>query len=212
MTTSRSRRLAVLASGKGSNLRALAGHARDAAFGGSVALVLCDRPDAGAVAVARELGLAVETPETGPFRTRLSAQAERAWVARLQAHAVDTVLLAGFMRVLHADFLDAFPGRVLNLHPSLLPAFPGVDAIGRAFRHGVRVTGATVHLVTPRVDDGPILLQQAVPVEDHDTLATLEERVHAAEHALYPEAVKRFLTWPFVIEGQRLLWRVGSRL
>jgi phosphoribosylglycinamide formyltransferase-1 len=210
MTTSRSRRLAVLASGKGSNLRALAGHARDAAFGGTIALVVSDCPDAGAVGIARELGLPVETPTTGPLRTRLSAQAERAWVALLRTHAVDTVLLAGFMRILHADFLEAFPGRVLNVHPSLLPAFPGVDAIGRAFRHGVRVTGVTVHLVTPHVDDGPILLQQAVPVEDHDSLETLEARVHAAEHAIYPEAVQRFLTRPFVVEGQRLRWREGA--
>jgi phosphoribosylglycinamide formyltransferase-1 len=210
MTKVRSRRLAVLASGRGSNLRALAGHAQDPAFGGTIAVVLCDRPDAGAIAVARACGLRVETPDPGPLRTRLTPQAERAWVARLRAHGVDTVLLAGFLRVLHADFLDAFPGRVLNLHPSLLPAFPGLDAIGRAFRHGVRVTGCTVHLVTAGVDEGPILLQQAVPVEDHDSEETLAERVHAAEHALYPEAVRRFLVQPYTIEGRRLRWLAAS--
>src|SRR5512140_581930 len=193
MTATRTRRLAVLASGKGSNLRALAGHARDPGFGAEIALVLCDRPDAGAIEVARAFGIAVETPDPGRFRTRLAPEAERAWVARLRARRVDTVLLAGFMRVLHDDFLGAFPGRVLNVHPSLLPAFPGVDAIGRAFRHGVRVTGCTVHLVTAGVDEGPILLQQAVPIEEHDTEETLAERIHAAEHALYPEAVRRFL-------------------
>jgi phosphoribosylglycinamide formyltransferase-1 len=210
MTNLRSRRLAVLASGQGGNLRALAGRALDPAFGGAIALVLTDRPDAGAVAVARAAGLPVESPATGPYRTRLSSDAERVWVARLRAHDVDTVLLAGFMRVLHAPFLDAFAGRVLNLHPSLLPAFPGLDAIGRAFRHGVRVTGCTVHLVTAGVDEGPILLQQEVPIEDHDTLATLAERVHAAEHALYPEAVHRFLTRPFTLADGRVRWSQGS--
>jgi len=210
MTNARSRRLAVLASGKGSNLRALLGHARDPGFGGEIVLVLCDRPDAGAIEVARAAGVPVELPATGPARTRLSAEAERAWVERLRAARVDTVLLAGFLRVLHADFLAAFEGRVLNLHPSLLPAFPGLDAIGRAFRHGVRVTGCTVHLVTAGVDEGPILLQQAVPIEDNDSAETLAERVHAAEHALYPEAVRRFLRQPFAIEGRRLRWLAGS--
>jgi len=206
MTTTRPRRLAVLASGKGSNLRALAGHARAPGFGGEIALVLCDRPDAGAIEVARAHDLPVETPDPGRFRTRLAPDAERAWVELLRAHRVDTVLLAGIMRVLHADFLAAFEGRVLNVHPSLLPAFPGVDAIGRAFRHGVRVTGCTVHLVTAGVDEGPILMQQAVPIEDHDTEETLAERIHAAEHALYPEAVRRFLARPFTLEGRRVRW------
>src|SRR5690242_11167445 len=206
MPTHRSRRLAVLASGKGSNLRALCGHAQDPAFGGEIAVVLCDRPDAGAIDVARALGVPVETPDPGRLRTRLTPAAEAAWVARLRAHRVDTVLLAGFLRVLHSDFLDAFPGRVLNLHPSLLPAFPGLDAIGRAFRHGVRVTGCTVHLVSAGVDEGPILLQREVPVEEHDSEETLAERIHAAEHALYPEAVRRFLAQPFTIEGRRLRW------
>jgi phosphoribosylglycinamide formyltransferase-1 len=210
MTIPRSRRLAVLASGKGSNLRALLGHARDPAFGGEIALVLCDRPDAGAADVARAAGVRVETPDPGATRTRFTPEVERAWVALLRAARVDTVLLAGFLRVLHADFLAAFPDRVLNLHPSLLPAFPGLDAIGRALRHGVRVTGCTVHLVTAGVDEGPILLQQAVPIEDHDTEETLTERIHAAEHALYPEAVRRFLHEPYAIEGRRLRWRAGQ--
>src|SRR5947209_1709787 len=108
MTRSRPRRLAVLASGQGSNLRALLGHARDPGFGGEIVVVLSDRPDAGATAIARAAGVAVETPDPGPARTRLSAEAERAWVERLRAHRVDTVLLAGFLRVLHVEFLGAF--------------------------------------------------------------------------------------------------------
>jgi len=114
------------------------------------------------------------------------------------------------MRILHSTFLDAFPSRVLNIHPSLLPAFPGVGAIAQAFHHGARVTGCTVHLVGAGIDDGPILMQRAVPVAEDDTLATLTARVHKAEHALYPRAVHAFLTRPFEIAGRRLLWQDGG--
>ncbi|MEP7027774.1 MAG: phosphoribosylglycinamide formyltransferase [Candidatus Eisenbacteria bacterium] len=206
MTSSRSRRLAVLASGHGSNLRALADADRAGTLGGSIVLVMSDRPDCGAGAIARARGLPVETPGTGPFRTKLDADTELHWIERLRAHGVDTVLLAGFMRVLHAPFLDAFPDRVLNIHPSLLPAFPGVDAIGQAWRHGAGITGCTVHVVTRGIDEGPILMQSAVPVLDDDSIATLTERVHAAEHVLYPRAVQHFLTRPFAVEGRRVRW------
>ena len=110
------------------------------------------------------------------------------------------------MRILHDDFLAAFPGRVLNLHPSLLPAFPGTASIRRALEHGTRVTGCTVHLVDAGIDEGPILAQAAVPIHEDDTLETLEARVHAAEHALYPPTVHRFLTERFHLEGRRVRW------
>ena len=208
----RSSRLAVLASGHGSNLRALVDADRAGELGGEVVLVLSDRPECGAVSIARERGIAVEVPDPGRFRTRLSPEAELAWVERLRAHDVDTILLAGFMRVLHAAFLDAFPRRVLNIHPSLLPAFPGVDAIHQAWRHGARVTGCTVHLVTAGIDEGPILMQSAVPVLDDDTEASLAARVHAAEHALFARAVRAFLERPFTIEGRRVRWlAAGAR-
>ena len=209
MTSSRSprsSRLAVLASGQGSNLRALADADKAGELGGSIVLVLSDRADCGAVTIARERGIAVEVPETGRLRTRLEPGAELAWVERLRAHDVDTILLAGFMRILHAPFLDAFPGRVLNIHPSLLPAFPGIDAIGQAWRHGARVTGCTVHLVTAGIDEGPILMQSAVPVLDDDSEATLAARIHAAEHALYARAVRSFLGRPFTLDGRRVRW------
>jgi phosphoribosylglycinamide formyltransferase-1 len=119
---------------------------------------------------------------------------------------VEVVLLAGFMRLLPAEFLDAFPGRVLNLHPSLLPAFPGLDAIRRAFEHGVAVTGCTVHLVDRGTDTGPILAQEVVELREDDTLESLEARIHAAEHRLYPATVARFLREPFRIEGRRVRW------
>lgn len=206
MTSPRLRRLAVLASGHGTNLRALADADRAGVLGGSLVLVMSDRPECGAVAIARERGIAVEHPEPGPFRMRFDAGAEAHWSERLRAHDVDTVLLAGFMRILHAPLLEAFPGRVLNIHPSLLPAFPGIDAIAQAFRHGARITGCTVHLVTPGIDEGPILMQSAVPVLDDDSEDALAARVHAAEHALYPRAVRSFLTRPFELEGRRVRW------
>jgi phosphoribosylglycinamide formyltransferase-1 len=206
MTSLRTRRLAVLASGRGSNFRALADAAARGELGGTIAVLASDHADSGAVALARERDIAIETPDPGRYRTRLDAGAERTWIARLAAHDVDTILLAGFMRILHDEFLAAFPGRVLNLHPSLLPAFPGTDSIRRALEHGVRVTGCTVHLVNAGIDEGPILAQAAVPVLDGDTLASLEGRVHAAEHALYPATVRRFLREPFTLEGRRVRW------
>lgn len=206
MTSPRTRRLAVLASGRGSNFRALADAAAGGSLGGVLAVLASDHADSGAVELARERGIAIETPEPGPYRTRLSREAERAWIARLHAHDVDTILLAGFMRILHDEFLAAFRGRVLNLHPSLLPAFPGTESIRRALEHGVHVTGCTVHLVDAGIDEGPILAQAVVPIHDDDTLESLAARVHAAEHALYPATVRRFLTESFTLEGRRVRW------
>jgi phosphoribosylglycinamide formyltransferase 1 len=208
MTSPRTRRLAVLASGRGTNFRALADAAAADALGGTIAVLACDRGEAGAVLEARRRGIPVELPDPGAFRTRLSPDAERAWVERLRA--VDTILLAGFMRILHDTFLSAFAGRVLNIHPSLLPAFPGVDAIERAYAHGARMTGCTVHLVNAGIDDGPILAQAAVDVRDDDTLEALAGRIQAAEHALYPATVRRFLTESFVLDGRRVRWSGGG--
>jgi phosphoribosylglycinamide formyltransferase-1 len=206
MMSPRTRRLAILASGHGTNLRALSDADRAGTLGGSIALVLCDRADAGALAIARERGIPAEALDPGPHRTRLGDEAEARWVERLRAHEIDTILLAGFMRILHARFLGAYQGKVLNIHPSLLPAFPGTNAIARALEHGARVTGCTVHLVDAGVDEGPILFQSAVPIHEGDTLTALAERVHKAEHALYPRAVHAFLTRPFELEGRRVRW------
>jgi phosphoribosylglycinamide formyltransferase-1 len=211
MTSPRTRRLAVLAYGRGSNFLALAEAAARGALGGDVVVLASDRADAGAVEEARRRGIAVEVLDAPARGARLGEACERDAVARLRGHDVDTILLAGFMRILSSTFLEAFPGRVLNLHPSLLPAFPGVDAIARAHRHGVRVTGCTVHLVTEGVDDGPILAQRAVECGDGDTLEALEARVHAAEHALYPETVHAFLTRPFELDGRRVRWLAAER-
>uniref|UniRef100_A0A832HZY4 Phosphoribosylglycinamide formyltransferase n=1 Tax=Eiseniibacteriota bacterium TaxID=2212470 RepID=A0A832HZY4_UNCEI len=200
--------LAVLASGNGSNFEALVEAERRGALGGRIVALLCDRPDAGALARARRLGIEALTPPAGRFRTRL--EDERPWLDALRARGVEVVLLAGFMRRLHATLLGAFPDRILNIHPSLLPAFPGLDAIGQAWRAGVRVTGCTVHLVNADLDAGAIVAQAAVEVLDDDTPATLEARLHAAEHRLYPAAVRRYLTEPWRLDGARLVFGAGA--
>jgi phosphoribosylglycinamide formyltransferase 1 len=194
--------LAVLASGQGTNFEALAQAAERGELGARIAFLATDRGDAPALDRARRLGVDALVLPAGRFRTRL--EDERPWIEALRSRGVEGVVLAGFMRRLHAGFLDAFRGRILNIHPSLLPAFPGLDAIRQALEHGVRVTGCTVHLVDDALDGGPIVAQAAVEVRDDDTLATLEARVHHAEHGLYPAAVRRFFTAPWRIEGRRL--------
>jgi phosphoribosylglycinamide formyltransferase-1 len=200
--------IAVLASGSGTNFEALALAARSGELGGRIAVLLCDRPSAPALERARRLGIEALCPPAGRFRTRL--EDEGPWLAALRSRSVDTVLLAGFMRRLHETLLMAYPDRILNIHPSLLPAFPGLDAIRRAWEHGVRVTGCTVHLVTPEVDGGPILAQRAVDVEEGGTLEALEARIHEAEHELYPRSVRRFLERPWRREGRRILFGPGA--
>ena len=208
--TARPARLAVLASGNGTNFEALAAAAARGGLGGAIVALLCDVPDAPVLARAHRLHVEAVLPPAGRFRTRL--EDERPWIEALRARAVDVVLLAGFLRRLHAPLLTAYAGRILNLHPSLLPAFPGLDAIGQAWRHGARLTGCTVHLVEEALDAGPIVAQAGVPVHDDDTLAALEARVHAAEHRLYPVAVRRFLGERWRLDGRRLVFGEGAGL
>jgi phosphoribosylglycinamide formyltransferase-1 len=194
----------VLASGNGSNFEALAGAAARGTLGGSIVLLLTDNPAAVALERARRLGIEGLALPAGRFRTKL--EDERPWLDALRARDVDVVLLAGFMRRLHAPVLTAYAGRLLNIHPSLLPSFPGLDAIGQAWRAGVRVTGCTVHLVEDALDAGPIVDQRAVEVHHDDTPGTLAARMHAAEHLLYPDAVRRYLAVPWTLEGRRLVF------
>jgi phosphoribosylglycinamide formyltransferase-1 len=196
--------LAVLASGQGTNFEALAQAERRGVLGGRIAVLVSDRAEAPALERARRLG--VEPLHLEPGRLRSRIEHEAGYLDALRARGVDTVLLAGFMRLLGGPFLSAYPERILNIHPSLLPAFPGLDAIRQAFEHGVRWTGCTVHLVNEGTDSGPILAQAAVEILEHDTLATLTARVHEAEHRLYPETVARFLSEPFRVEGRRVRW------
>ena len=175
-------RLAVLASGEGTNLQAIL----DAGL--PVAVVLTNKPGAGCVARAEAAGVAVEVAPHRGWPSRKAYDADL--VERLRGHRVDTVALAGFMRILTPTFLQAFPGRVVNIHPSLLPSFPGLHAIRQALDHGVKVTGVTVHRVDEGVDTGPILAQAAVEVLDDDDEDSLARRIHAVEHRLYPQVLR----------------------
>ena len=195
--------LAVLASGQGTNFEALVLAERRGELGGRIVALLSDDPQAPVLERARRLGVETVLPPAGRFRSRL--EDERPWRDALAARGVEVVLLAGFMRRLHATLLDAFPDRILNLHPSLLPAFPGLDPIGQAWAHGVRVTGCTVHLVDDALDAGPILGQSVVEVREDDTLAALTGRIHAAEHRLYPAVVARYLAGHWRRDGRRLV-------
>ena len=200
-------RLGVLASGRGSNFAALADAARGGRLGGgTIDVLIADRADAGALVEAERRRIEAVHLDPGSRRARLSPESESAYVQALRDRGVEVVLLAGFLRILDSSFLSAYPMAVLNIHPSLLPAFPGLDSVARAFAHGVTCTGCTVHLVDGTLDNGPILAQQAVEILPNDTAETVMAKVHRAEHALYPETVRRFLTEPFHLEGRRVVW------
>jgi phosphoribosylglycinamide formyltransferase 1 len=182
------KRAAVLISGRGSNLAALLAAAADPAYPASVALVLSNRADAAGLARAAEAGVPAVVVESRSFRGNREAF-ERAMEAELARHGVELVALAGFMRVLTPGFVRRWEGRMVNMHPSLLPAFPGLDTHARALAAGVRLHGCTVHLVSAGVDQGPILAQAAVPVLEGDTAESLAARVLEQEHLLYPAAL-----------------------
>lgn len=172
-----------------------------------IVLVLSDVENAGILTHARQRGLPARYLPPGPFRTKLDEAAETAYVVALREARVDLVVLAGFMRVLKGIFLAAFPGKIINIHPSLLPAFPGLEAWKQALEYGVKVTGCTVHFVDSGVDSGPIIAQQAVPVLDDDTPETLHQRIHVAEHELYPRCVAALARGEITLEGCRVRWR-----
>jgi phosphoribosylglycinamide formyltransferase-1 len=185
-------RVVILGSGRGSNAAAILQAQPAGRLGrAQVVQIFADQPAAGILALGAQFGVPAAYLDPAPFRTKLEGAGEVRYIAAIQACAPDLIVLAGFMRVIKPGFLHAFAGRIINLHPSLLPSFPGLDAIGQAWRRGVKVTGCTVHHVTPEVDGGPIIDQLAVRVEAGDTLETLTARVHAAEHALLPAVIAR---------------------
>ena len=170
-----------------------------------VALVLSDVEGAGILEHARARGLPAEFVAPGKFRTKLDEDAERAYIAKLQAARVDLVVLAGFMRILKGDFLRAFQNRVVNIHPSLLPAFPGLEAWKQALDYGVKFAGCTVHFVDQGIDSGPIIAQETVPVLDGDTAVTLHERIQQAERRLYPAAVAALAKGKVLVKGRQTI-------
>ena len=205
MTSNRKFRLGVLGSGKGSNFAAIADAIAAGNLPAETAVVLSDVEGAGILSQARDRKLPARFIPPGKFRTKLDEEAERAFVVALQSAKVDLIVLAGFMRVLKGDFLRAFEGRIVNIHPSLLPSFPGLEAWKQALDHGVKFTGCTVHFVDAGVDAGPIIGQQTVTVLDHDTLETLHQRIHAAEHELYPKCVAALARGEISVVGRRVI-------
>jgi phosphoribosylglycinamide formyltransferase 1 len=196
-------RVAVLISGRGSNLQALIEAAAEQRLGGEIAVVISNRADVLGLQRAGDAGIETLTISHKEFPSRDTFEA--ALVRELRARDIQLVCLAGFMRLLGPSFLDAFPEAILNIHPSLLPAFPGVDAQRQAWEHGVKVAGATVHFVTGELDGGPIVLQSAVPVRDDDTPETLAARILIEEHRIYPEAVRLVTLSGWRIEGRRFI-------
>lgn len=184
------KRIAILISGRGSNMAALLDAVKaDKNFPAEIAVVISNRPDAAGLDTAKRAGAETLVIDHKPFGKDRAAF-EAALSAELAARRIDLICLAGFMRLFNPEFVRAWHGRMLNIHPSLLPSFPGIDPHGQAIRAGVKVSGATVHFVIPEMDAGPIIAQQVVRVEDADTAETLAARVLAAEHQLYPAALR----------------------
>ena len=184
-------KLAVLGSGKGSNFVSLANACADGSLPAEIVLVISDVANAGILDRANGLALPARFIKPGQFRTKLDDQAEAAYVAALRKSSAEWVALAGFMRILKGDFLRAFEKKVVNIHPSLLPAFPGLEAWKQAHDYGVKATGCTVHLVDHGIDTGRILAQGVVPVQEDDTPETLHQRIQQEEHQLYPRTLAR---------------------
>jgi phosphoribosylglycinamide formyltransferase-1 len=187
-------RLGVLGSGKGSNFRALLGAIQDGRLAAEVALVISDVPGAGILQLAAGAGIPCATVTDPRFKTKLSPENEAKQVALLQKAGVDLVVLAGYMRMIKAPMLEAFPRRIINIHPSLLPKFPGLEAWRQALEAGEKTAGCTVHYVDAGMDTGEILAQAEVPVLPGDTAETLHARIQEAEHRLYPDVVASFTT------------------
>jgi phosphoribosylglycinamide formyltransferase 1 len=202
------RRIAVLISGRGSNLQSIVDSIVEGRLKATVALVVSSRADAAGLRRAREAGLdaVVLSPREYPDRDAY----DRTMVETLRTRDIDLVCLAGFMRLVGAPLLEAYPLRILNIHPSLLPAFPGLDAQRQAWEHGVRISGATVHFVTSALDDGPIVMQSAVPVLADDTPDTLAARILVEEHRIYPEAIQLVLDGGWSIDGRRVRVRPSA--
>lgn len=189
MTTMLRKRVAVLISGRGSNMAALIAASKAEDYPAEIALVISNQPDAAGLALAQRAGTPTAVLDHRPFGKDRPAF-DRALQSMLDEHRIELVCLGGFMRLLTTDFVLQWQGRMLNIHPALLPSFKGLDPHGQAWRAGVKITGATVHFVTPDMDSGPIIAQGAVPVHDSDTPQTLADRVLAVEHQLYPLALR----------------------
>jgi phosphoribosylglycinamide formyltransferase 1 len=192
--------IAVFASGRGSNFSAIIKAVKKGALKGNLALLVCDNHEAGAINRARRAGVKVAVVLRKDFASK--PDFEKRVIQALKDNKIDLIVLAGFMRLLSPEFVREYSGKIINIHPSLLPAFKGEQAIKDAFDYGVKLTGVTVHFVDEEMDHGPIILQGAVKIEANDTLEKLEARIHKLEHKLYPAAIKLFLGKKLRISGR----------
>lgn len=185
-------RVVILGSGTGSNAKAILQAQRRGGLGeAQVVQILADQPKAGILVRGETYDVPARYLDAGPFKTKLEGEGEDRYIDTIAALEADLVVLAGFMRVIKPRFINTFTGKIINLHPSLLPSFPGLDGIGQAWRRGVKVSGCTVHYVTAEVDGGPIIDQATVRIDPEDTLETFAQKIHAAEHQLLPEVIAR---------------------
>ena len=197
-------RLGILISGRGSNFEAIANAISRRKLDAEIAIVISNRASAAGLEIARQRGIPMRVIESRGMEREAY---DKLVIDELKTHEVDLVCLAGFMRLLSASFVESFPNRVVNIHPSLLPAFPGLDAQRQALEYGAKITGCTVHLVDEFLDSGPILVQSAVPVLDADTVETLSARILAQEHVIYPKAIQYLVERRVTLEGRRVMIR-----
>jgi phosphoribosylglycinamide formyltransferase-1 len=197
-------RLGILISGRGSNFEAIANAISRRKLDAEIAIVISNRATAAGLEIARQRGIPMRVIESRGMEREAY---DKLVIEELKTHEVDLVCLAGFMRLLSALFVESFPNRVINIHPSLLPAFPGLDAQRQALEYGAKITGCTVHLVDQFLDSGPILVQSAVPVLDADTVETLSARILAQEHVIYPKAIQYLVERRITLEGRRVMIR-----
>ena len=202
-------RLGVLGSGRGSNLVAITQAIGRGDLPAKITAVISDVEDAAFLQHAEQLGIPGQFIHPGKYRTKLDEDAEQAYIAALQSAHVDLVVLAGFMRILKGEFLRAFEGRVINIHPSLLPSFPGLEAWKQALDYGVKYTGATVHFVDQGIDSGAIIAQETLPVHDEDTPESLLERIHRAERRILPAAIAAIASAKVELKGRRTVRRIS---
>ncbi len=195
--------IAVLCSGKGSNFKAIIDTARQGFFNADIAVMICDNPGAYAVEIARQENIPCLVLPRKDFSSKQGLEEEI--LNELQSRDIGLICLAGYMSLLSPEFIKAYKDRILNIHPSLLPAFKGASGIEDAFEYGVKITGVTVHFVTDEVDAGPIILQKAVGINADDTKESLRENMHRAEHILYPEAIKLFTEGRLKIDGRKVI-------
>jgi phosphoribosylglycinamide formyltransferase-1 len=194
--------IAVFASGRGTNFAAIIRAAKKGVFKADLALLVCDQPKAGAIAKAKRAGIKVALIKREDFPGKKEFEEEI--IKNLEAQEIGLIVLAGFMRMLSLEFVQRYNGRIINIHPALLPSFKGTEGARDAFDYGAKVTGVTVHFVDELMDHGPIILQQPVKIVEGDTLESLEARIHKQEHKLYPQAVKLFVEGKLKIEGRKV--------